>query len=810
MDRRRFLLTVGANKWLTYPFEFLYHSLIPTQINGSKVQDKARLTKISGNGVVENQLVQELNSTNNSIGFWYGVHHTVSYSNNVATLTTTGANSGIDFGTNATISFVQGHKYLAIFNIKSSVAGRKVRPQLSANQAGEDVTLGTNNYIAQIISYSVASATSRFAILIFNSETNDTFEVSDMQLIDLTLMFGAGNEPTTLTDNRIQALLNRGYIPYNAGSYKNSRVGEIECEPYNLFDDEWEVGGINGSGVENTNSFNAKTGFIKISPSKNYSVENTTFTTDNSSSNIAVAEYDENKNFLRITNLYAANTGTYTLKYANSIFSYNASSDTHYIKVRLYIQNYDFNNNLPTGAFCIHLTGTRTGYAPYQAPTKITLNGLLELNGAINSHDTFEITKTDYVFTRSVWNVDLGSLTWSYNSQSGHERFISSSFVGKAPSDNAIVPNILCAKYLTVAANELYSNGSSVKDMTLYSSNHLQVSDNSYNDANTFKSAMSGITLYYELALPQVISIPRKHLGCYTFKGNEYVSVVNTNSQNIVSVLINVAYYSNVDGTENNKVYLYNALTRTYQSAVYNESNSLYFNGTRLVINLGKTTAEDTLKELIGKTIFYETDAEVSDFDNIAQINAGGSINANEFSANFDQVIENGNFADTSAWSFASGDSGNTFTAGSNVGIIKMYSYGDATIFRQQYTPISGHKYLLIADYRVDSSTRNFKWVLGSNSIDFLLATTSWQTLVNIGTRTDANPTFGISLTVSLTTTFRLRNVKYIDLTETFGAGNEPTSENDYRVQYILNGGSLDAIVETEVLPNVNFKIKCK
>lgn len=761
-------------KWLDYLFEHIYHSLIPTQINGSKVQDKGRLTKIEGNGVIENQLVQELNSTNNSIGFWYGVHHTVSYSNNVATLTTTGSNSGIDFGTNATISFVQGHKYLAIFNIKSSVAGRKVRPQLSANQSGEDVTLGTNNFIAQIVNYSVASSTSRFAILIFNSETNDTFEVSDFMLLDLTLMFGTGNEPTSLTDNRIQAILNRGYIPYNTGSYKNSKVGEIECEPYNVFDgtiDKYGFYLLQGGG-ETTDTDCDITDFIEIIGGKAYTFEGVN---PRHWSNPSVCYYDKNKNYL---------TGQ---KYnGNETTTFASPNNAHYVRFTV-----DKTSTQP----CFHLTGTRTGYAPYQAPTKITLNGLLELNGAINSHDTFEITNTDYVFTRNAILLVLGNATWETNSTQGFYTLDYTSIV-KANTQNYLINT---SKYHKGTGQWTDQNS-----MWVGSSSAIGIADQDFSSGTDFKNYLTtnNIKMVCELATPQITTIPKKHLGCVD------LGSLNWNRSTWEGVNFFYAVLSNSSGQSNMYCSPYPISNNKYVGGMTDKST---FITDRLYVRDDSiTSAADFKTAMSGQYLFYETDAEVSDLDNVAQINAGDSISANEFSANFEQVIANGDFADTSAWSFSFGDSENTFTVNNNVASIKMYSYGDKTIFRQQYTPVSGHKYLLVADYRVTTLTQGFSWVLGSNSVDFLFATTSWQTLVNIGTRTDANPRFGISLSVSRSIEFRLRNVKYIDLTETFGAGNEPTSENDYRVQYILNGGSLDAVAETEVLPNVEMSIKCR
>lgn len=99
-------------------------------------------------------------------------------------------------------------------------------------------------------------------------------------------------------------------------------------------------------------------------------------------------------------------------------------------------------------------------------------------------------------------------------------------------------------------------------------------------------------------------SLPLKSIGAYTFTGEEYASVVNTNSSGIVTIQINVSYYYGQVAASNNNCYMPNATVKTYQSAVYSESNSFYFNGTNLLVNMGKTSLEAT--QAVLTKIFFE------------------------------------------------------------------------------------------------------------------------------------------------------------------------------------------------------------
>ncbi len=102
-----------------------------------------------------------------------------------------------------------------------------------------------------------------------------------------------------------------------------------------------------------------------------------------------------------------------------------------------------------------------------------------------------------------IGSVDLGSLTWEYDS--ANSRFKSTAIDDiKAPSSASVIANAVCSKY--PIANYSTSVNTDKTMTVIYQGSaavgQLWVHDSSYTSAADFKSAMSGVYLYYELATP--------------------------------------------------------------------------------------------------------------------------------------------------------------------------------------------------------------------------------------------------------------------------------------------------------------------
>lgn len=114
-------------------------------------------------------------------------------------------------------------------------------------------------------------------------------------------------------------------------------------------------------------------------------------------------------------------------------------------------------------------------------------------------------------YYQCVQSVDLGTLNWTAGGGGSRTVFIASSwkiYGQKLSYNSAIASNILCSKYLAKSQNEVWSDAAPVGIATNATiDGYVYVNDTAYTDAATFKQAMQGVILYYELANPIITDI---------------------------------------------------------------------------------------------------------------------------------------------------------------------------------------------------------------------------------------------------------------------------------------------------------------
>ena len=1048
MDRRSFLLNiVNLDKYKENLFNYVFYNIIPDTVDGKTVKDsgKTKLVEIQGNGVIENQLCDLLS---NHYGTTNG---TLSIIDDVFMVTlSVDKNSTFSVMYYSPISSISGHKYLVSYGCKTSVNGKFGLSSGLGSSTTELTANGNWQIFSEILSCS--STGSQNIYTRFSSAlTNDVFYFKNLQAIDLTLMFGTGNEPTTINDNRIQVILNRGYIAYNTGIIKNADMGEIESEPYNLFDEEWRQGDINQTTGElyNTGNNIRSTNLNSVIGGQTY-----TFEWDRTSCNTAVGgytylyiyEYDKNGNYI-----YFNDTNHAGITVDNKQLT--LTSETAYVRVKIYSSGSPAYSSLTKDIIklCVHRTGTRTGYAPYinsiklnhfkpnkagsvedtyndfvftrkvgfvdlgtlnytyqsnverfyaEIPdialsssasaigniscskytpatqndlgdttkdkvisvnnsihyiyirdteytdatafknanqgvilyyelatpttitmarnhlqvvdlgslnwtyqsgstrfytydlstlivkpaqnslpngwcskyllcswndkafgyisvnndgmiivmdsnytdsatfttamsgvylfyetasplnefasgvltdtTKISLPATFELNGAIATHDTFTINSQGYVFTRNIWNVDLGSLGWQY---AGANIFYASLSDVKSTSDSSLA-NIVCPKYTTVKRNDL-------DDQTIcVSATDIITKDTSYSNAATYKTAMSGIYAQYELATPQVITIPKGHLGCvdlgtldWRYADNLQVFRVDNFPMKSRGELFVLKYITDLEK------YPSNILDKQISNRPYYTNNNLFIKDTAY------SDATVFKQAMAGVYLFYETDTETNDFVSKAIFERGGTINTNEFSWVENQLVGHGNFDYTGSAQSNNWYSIQTYyslsVANDKATITKTASGTSAMLYKANADmPITlNHKYFIrccvkcstASSVRVNSGVYGTTINLNANQITWLEdiydVTSMNQLYLALVEMTDA----------AVGTTYEVYYFMSFDLTLGFGAGNEPTDIRDPRIQRIIQLGYIPTNtngtltnVQNEVLANVKMKLQVK
>ena len=103
--------------------------------------------------------------------------------------------------------------------------------------------------------------------------------------------------------------------------------------------------------------------------------------------------------------------------------------------------------------------------------------------------------------------VDLGTLTWAKTTWGNGSIFITNIPNCKNITDSSVVPNMICKQLSVVNADAIYGHNID-NAITYYASGLRAICDNCV-DAPTFKVAMSGVYLIYELETPTTPTITK-------------------------------------------------------------------------------------------------------------------------------------------------------------------------------------------------------------------------------------------------------------------------------------------------------------
>ena len=454
----------------------------------------ASLNEVGGRTLVWNQLCQnekptsttnDVTFTNNGDGSW-----TI---NGTAT-----AGSNKPFSTFATVS---GHKYY----IKACPSGGSGTTYY-ANISGLGSADTGNGVITEINS----SANLNLRLVFSAGVTFDNVKIYP-QCVDLTLLYGAGNEPTTVAE--FQQTFPAVWYAYNPGSLLSAGVTEVVSKGKNLVnqDDIFSV----LSGATKVNDYWAcTTNQLGIKyPYNNYNTNISPVFTQSSLTMSFDVKVDASAS-VNVTLYY----GFFRESSAGGILS-NILCTSEWKHVSVTVNNnvackiafsYSGGTKVNIRNFQIEASASATSYSPYHAPIQYPIpSAIQQLEGYGWSAGT-AYNYVDYerkVFVKNVDRVDLGTLTWELRNDTAlRQAFISAlSNISniKTVSSNNEKPNILTVKFITIVGQTSWQP----YNITQYlegSGNNLVacVNPSEYSSASAFKSAMSGVIMFYELQTP--------------------------------------------------------------------------------------------------------------------------------------------------------------------------------------------------------------------------------------------------------------------------------------------------------------------
>lgn len=459
------------------------------------------LISYCGKSVKWNQLVQN-GDFSDGVGIWAENNASILVGSQGATITLLSEYSNIT----QAVLFTQGHKYY-IYTFAKSGSSEIFLSNDSSNLGILDKVNEWAKYNS-IYTHSGQTGNNQFRI-ISSSPSSVSCDVKSVIIIDLTLMFGAGSEPDLDT---CKSIFTSDYYPYDSGTTKNlftasnTNTGLMNVG-FNQWDEEWEVGVYSQATGEAT-SFSDRIrskNFISVFGGVTYFVKCPV--------QLVILSYDANKNYLGPDSVNYITNEAFTIPT-------NASFIRFYTGSNLTTYNHDI---------CINLSwdGSRNGeYEAYW-------NDILETNvpfitgipdsvsdGAGGTRPGTEEDRTvifpngmrgvgtarDMIYTENgvckakvvMGEVDLGSLEWRIV-EGGSEYgtvFVSS-------MDNlANRYKGACTKYPLQQSNILYDKTIATYYLWNTSEPTIWITDSSYSSAASFKSAMSGVMLVYELATP--------------------------------------------------------------------------------------------------------------------------------------------------------------------------------------------------------------------------------------------------------------------------------------------------------------------
>lgn len=305
----------------------------------------ATLGRIKGKTLKFNQLIQNGNFDDTTGWYIWNGSVSLSANNNIMTVTCGSSNTvRIASAPNAII----GHKYLVRLSMKAS--GEKTTNIGFGGVSFTPESIGAT--WKNISAIKTAVTTLNVIIGISDAEIGDTFELSKVQIIDLTDMFGAGKEPSTVAE--FEALYPLPYYNYNAGELIHNKANSLKTVGFNQWDEEWELGAIDsadGSKMASATQIRSKN-LIPVFPNTTYYRKNPY--SDNGVGHLnRAAFYDANKQYIGVSAggwIDFKNNGTFKTP-ANAAY------------MLFYVDATFYNHNI-----CINLSwsGYRDGeYEPY-------------------------------------------------------------------------------------------------------------------------------------------------------------------------------------------------------------------------------------------------------------------------------------------------------------------------------------------------------------------------------------------------------------------------------------------------------------
>ena len=464
---------------------------VPQTLSAMKIE----FDTIVGGSVAWNQLVE---GKTPSAPNWTTRNGTLTAGQNESTYTVETIADGINIVAAKTAP--ANHVYLFAIEVKPAHSKRVTILIIDyrTNRGGsKDLTAGTWGAVTCISKVSSETGLRELQVFLRCTAENgysvgDEDNVRNFMCIDLTQMLGPNVADVAYSKEQSSAgsgiawlksagFIDNNYHPYNPGELKSVEgLVSHEMVGFNQWDEEWELGYYdagNGNKTNVTNEIRSKN-LVRVLP-------NTAYYGTGFLSTASCVYFDADENYVG---------------WGRPIGVFTTPNNAYYMALNMG-NNYGttYKNDL-----CINLSqNDRNGeYEPYvkhsyPLDSSLTLRGIPKINQSGDIYYDGDIYHSDGTVERKYAEVDMGTLTWTYDSASG------TMYAIKGAQYKGNAGNVQCAKYPVVTTISGGGSWSNIPDKTMYSSSgYYVVHDSAYTNAATFKAAMSGVMLIYELATP--------------------------------------------------------------------------------------------------------------------------------------------------------------------------------------------------------------------------------------------------------------------------------------------------------------------
>lgn len=382
------------------------------------------------------------------------------------------------------ISFIKDHIYFINVNGKYTDENKK-----------------SQVYIAEMNLYKIQKTfvlcdetkDARVQIAVYTADTSADYDIT-VTVFDLTKMFGAGNEPSTVEE--FEAMFSEDYYPYNEGTLLSIPVNEVVEQGKNLLvptdnlpkTDAGVIYTRNNDGTVICNGTSTayskmKIGNIKLNKGKAYIL---------GSNDVRIVKEENGTR-----RIIQSGIGTFTA-------SENVDA---FVEIALNI-NTTYNNFIVKPYVAIRTAS----YTKYHRTTHPIPQAILDLPGYGWSAGTVcnYVDWENKKYIQRVTAVDLGSLKWTTGASNVSGKYTMRSEIlriAKKVTSSSERSNIITLLYTSQTGDDSYL---CKKGIGLLKTGQLSVYDENYSNADsstTFGQLLQGVDLYYELAEPIITDI---------------------------------------------------------------------------------------------------------------------------------------------------------------------------------------------------------------------------------------------------------------------------------------------------------------